>query len=100
MRLSAGGHALEYVWHGPSPDDAAALVFLHEGLGCVWVWRDFPACVAEATGCGVLVYSRAGSAPVRSVILPSCGHSPHRDQPKRTLEAITSFINRTLTHTP
>ncbi len=45
------------------------------------------------------IQQRCG-APVRSVILPSCGHSPHRDQPKRTLEEITSFINRTLTHTP
>jgi pimeloyl-ACP methyl ester carboxylesterase len=42
---------------------------------------------------------RLCGAPVRSVILPSCGHSPHRDQPKRALEEITSFTNRTLKHT-
>jgi pimeloyl-ACP methyl ester carboxylesterase len=35
-------------------------VFLHEGLGSVSTWRDFPARVAAATGCGALVYSRAG----------------------------------------
>jgi pimeloyl-ACP methyl ester carboxylesterase len=51
---------LEYEWHGPRPDKAPTLVFLHEGLGCVAMWKDFPARVAAATGCGALVYSRAG----------------------------------------
>ena len=43
------------------------LVFLHEGLGSVSAWRDFPARVAEATGLPALVYSRRGygrSAPL------------------------------------
>jgi pimeloyl-ACP methyl ester carboxylesterase len=37
------------------------LVFLHEGLGSVSHWRDFPLRVAQATGCAVTVYSRYGS---------------------------------------
>ena len=37
-----------------------ALVFLHEGLGSVALWRDFPAKLAAATGRRALVYSRAG----------------------------------------
>jgi pimeloyl-ACP methyl ester carboxylesterase len=37
-----------------------ALVFLHEGLGSVALWRDFPARLASATGRRALVYSRAG----------------------------------------
>ena len=37
-----------------------ALVFLHEGLGSVALWRDFPARLAEATGRRTLIYSRAG----------------------------------------
>ena len=42
--------------------DAAAptLVFLHEGLGSLGMWRDFPRRVALATGCPALVYSRTG----------------------------------------
>jgi len=36
------------------------LVFLHEGLGSVGLWRDFPDKAAEATGFGAFVYSRAG----------------------------------------
>ncbi|HEV3469680.1 MAG TPA: alpha/beta hydrolase [Pyrinomonadaceae bacterium] len=69
-RLVAGGRGLEYVWHGPSPGDAPTLVFLHEGLGCVSTWRDFPSRVAEATGCGALVYSRAGYGKSDPVTLP------------------------------
>jgi pimeloyl-ACP methyl ester carboxylesterase len=37
------------------------LVFLHEGLGSVSHWKDFPARVAAATGCSVTVYSRYGA---------------------------------------
>ncbi len=70
MRLKAGGHELEYVWHGPPPADAPTLVFLHEGLGCVSMWRDFPQRVAEATGCGALVYSRAGYGESDRISLP------------------------------
>ncbi len=51
---------LEWLWHGPSPDAAPTLVFLHEGLGSLSMWRDFPRRLADATGCGALVYSRAG----------------------------------------
>jgi pimeloyl-ACP methyl ester carboxylesterase len=35
-------------------------VFLHEGLGCVAMWKDFPARVAAQAGMGALVYSRLG----------------------------------------
>ncbi len=58
--LVAGGKTLEYACYGPKPADAPTLVLLHEGLGCVKLWRDFPAALAAATGLGVFVYSRAG----------------------------------------
>ncbi len=54
------GHRLESAWHGPAPREAPTLVFLHEGLGSISTWRDFPARLAESTGCGALVYSRRG----------------------------------------
>lgn len=56
----AGGHRLEYEWLGPPPAAAPTIVMLHEGLGSVAMWRDFPARVQETTGLGVLVYSRWG----------------------------------------
>jgi len=40
---------------------ASTLVFLHEGLGSVSMWRDFPAKVAQATGHAAVVYSRYGN---------------------------------------
>lgn len=58
--VSIDGKRIEVAWHGPPPGDAPTLVFLHEGLGCVSLWRDFPAKVAEASGCGAFVYSRLG----------------------------------------
>ena len=54
-----GGKRLETVrWDG---DPARpAIVMLHEGLGSVSLWRDFPARLCERTGCTVLAYSRYG----------------------------------------
>lgn len=58
--LTAANHRLEAVWHGPPPESAPTIVMLHEGLGCVAAWRDWPARLARETGLGVLVYSRWG----------------------------------------
>lgn len=54
------GVQLEYQLLAPSQSTELTLVFLHEGLGCVAMWKDFPRQVAQLTGCRVLVYSRAG----------------------------------------
>ncbi|HJV28003.1 MAG TPA: alpha/beta hydrolase [Aromatoleum sp.] len=57
-----GDKRLEYV-RLPSAhprEGAPAIVFLHEGLGSIAMWRDFPQKVADATGCEAIVYSRAG----------------------------------------
>ena len=61
-QISAAGHALEYLWTGETRAGAEfpSLVFLHEGLGSIRQWRDFPAQVARATGCRALVYDRYG----------------------------------------
>src|SRR5690606_20359739 len=58
--LTAAGKRLEAQWLGPPPDEAPTLVFLHEGLGSLGLWRDFPAAAVARTGLGALVYSRAG----------------------------------------
>jgi len=58
-QIAAAGHALEYQWiEGPA--SRPTLVFLHEGLGSIRQWRDFPAKGARATGCRALVYDRYG----------------------------------------
>jgi pimeloyl-ACP methyl ester carboxylesterase len=58
--MKVNGVALEYACYGPSPKQAPTIVMLHEGLGCVALWRDFPKRVAQRTGMGVFVWSRQG----------------------------------------
>ncbi len=64
------GRRIEAAWYGPASDAAPTFVLLHEGLGCVAMWRDFPAQLAERTGYGVLVYSRPGYGKSDPVPLP------------------------------
>ena len=49
---------------------APVLVLLHEGLGCVGAWRDWPAVLARATGCEVFAYSRLGYGASSPATLP------------------------------
>ena len=57
---TAAGRQLAYEWLGETGAGKPTLVFLHEGLGSIRQWRDFPAGVAAATGCRALVYDRYG----------------------------------------
>jgi len=54
------GKRLEILWIEPSDAGKPPIVMLHEGLGSIALWKDFPQALAERTGCGVLVYSRYG----------------------------------------
>ncbi len=40
--------------------DRTTLIFLHEGLGCIEMWRDFPQLLCDATGCAGVIYDRTG----------------------------------------
>lgn len=44
----------------PARENAAPLVLLHDSLGCVALWRDFPAQLAQASGRRVIAYDRLG----------------------------------------
>ena len=72
--LTAAGHRLEYEWIDGDDSSRPALVFLHEGLGSIRQWRDFPLRVSRATGCPALVYSRYGY-----------GHSDVLAEPRRSV---------------
>ncbi len=61
ISLRAAGRMLRGHWRGASPGQAATLVFLHDALGSVRLWRDFPDQLVRATGCGALLYDRWGS---------------------------------------
>ncbi len=54
------GKRLETLWIEPQASARPTLVMLHEGLGSIALWKDFPQKLAARTGCGVLVYSRYG----------------------------------------
>ena len=77
IRLPDG--RLEAVWIGPGPDKAPTLVFLHEGLGCVSLWRDFPIRLVQCTGCGALVFSRLGYGASDPCTLPRPVDFMHRE---------------------
>lgn len=77
--LRLDGVRLEYVWIGPAPEDAPTLVFLHEGLGSASMWRGIPGRLVEATGCGALIYSRAGYGRSDPAVLPRPIHFMHHE---------------------
>lgn len=76
--IEARGGRLEYL-HRPAPAGRPDLVFLHEGLGCVELWRDFPAAVAAATRSGMLAYSRLGYGRSDAAALPRAPDYMHRE---------------------
>jgi pimeloyl-ACP methyl ester carboxylesterase len=59
-RTLIDGRNIEYRQIGAGGGSSTTLVFLHEGLGSVSLWRDFPDALCAQTGCGGLVYSRWG----------------------------------------
>lgn len=71
-RLSAGDKSLEWESFGafPGSGDVSVIVLLHEGLGCLALWRDFPTQIVEATGLPVFAYSRAGYGQSDAAALP------------------------------
>lgn len=86
----ADGRRVETAWWGPGPEAAPSVVMLHEGLGSVSLWRDFPARVSAATGCGVFAYSRLGHGQSDPVPLPrplSFMHDEAREALPRVLDA-------------
>jgi len=60
MDWASGACTIEYAWVGAPIDDAPLLVFLHEGLGSLAMWRNFPDRLCTAARVRGLVYSRPG----------------------------------------
>ena len=89
--LSIGTQRLEYRMIGPRPDAAPTLVMLHEGLGCVGMWGDFPDKLLAATGAGVFVYSRVGYGQSSPVKLPRPLTYMH-DEARETLPLLLDKI--------
>ena len=75
--LRVGACDLEYRMIGPAPHEAPTIIMLHEGLGSVGLWGDFPDRLQAVTGFGVLAYSRAGYGASTPVKLPRPLHYMH-----------------------
>jgi pimeloyl-ACP methyl ester carboxylesterase len=67
------------------------IVFLHEGLGSVSAWRDFPAQLAEKTGCSAVVYSRYGYGNSEALSEPRNSHYLHDEALHALPELLTKL---------
>jgi pimeloyl-ACP methyl ester carboxylesterase len=96
VRIAPAGRSLdiEYAWVGAPHGAAPPLVFLHEGLGSVAMWKDFPQQLCQQLGLRGLVYSRFGYG--RSTPRPPAEHFPvrsmHRDEACATLPALLDAL--------
>ena len=66
-QLSLGNIVLEYQLIGAAPSSPPVIVMLHEGLGSIDTWGEFPRRLFERTNAAVFVYSRPGYGASPSV---------------------------------
>jgi len=76
--LTVNGKRLETLRYALAGADST-IVMLHEGLGSIAMWRDFPERVADATGCGVLAYSRYGHGKSERLAEKRCFDFMHHE---------------------
>ncbi|HML12221.1 MAG TPA: alpha/beta hydrolase [Xanthobacteraceae bacterium] len=94
LNLTINNLRIEAAWHGPRAADAPTLVLLHEGLGCVALWKDFPAQLAERTRCGVFLYSRPGCGASDPPPLPRAIDFMHAEAALLTAVLDAAGINK------
>jgi len=81
----------------PSPvSDRPPLVFLHEGLGCAALWRDFPDKVAREVGAPALVYSRFGYGQSAGIQRPRTPRFMHEE----ALDILPALLDRVVITRP
>jgi pimeloyl-ACP methyl ester carboxylesterase len=89
--VTVASHRLEYVRTPAARPGRPPLVFLHEGLGSVAMWKGFPADVARATGCEAIVYSRHGYGQSDPIAAPRPVRYMH-DEALATLPALLDAL--------
>src|SRR6185312_15112895 len=57
--IIVGGATLR-VRHLIANEGRPTIIFLHDSLGCIELWRDFPEKLGQSTNCNVLIYDRQG----------------------------------------
>jgi pimeloyl-ACP methyl ester carboxylesterase len=86
-QLNLNGRRIEYRVVQPDAGNGVDLVMLHEGLGSVSMWGEFPEQLARATGSRTLVYSRLGYGRSSPLDAPRDVDYMH-DEARRWLPAI------------
>ncbi len=89
-RMTVAGRSLEYRLLSVASSDSPTLVFLHEGLGSISLWKDFPERLARACGCNALVYSRYGNGFSDTLAEPRRPDYMHRE----ALDALPELLDR------
>jgi pimeloyl-ACP methyl ester carboxylesterase len=69
--------------------DRPTIVFLHDSLGCIELWRDFPQKLADAADCNFLVYDRLGYG--------KSDPAPTNERSNNYMELEADFLNELLT---
>jgi pimeloyl-ACP methyl ester carboxylesterase len=85
-----GGRAIEYRIIPGAISDRPPLVFLHEGLGCAALWRDFPDKLAREVGAPALVYSRFGYGQSAGIEGPRTPRFMHEE----ALDVLPALLDR------
>lgn len=90
--VRAGGRQLEYRHWRQEASQGPTLVMLHEGLGSVAMWKDFPERLVAHTGCSVFAYSRAGYGKSDKTDLPRAPGYMHPEG-LAVLPEVLDFLN-------
>ena len=80
--ILAGGarlHARHVTLTGAGAKRSPVLVFLHEGLGSIAQWRDFPEALVQRTGLPALLYDRQGHGRSDPLSAPRTPHYLHHE---------------------
>lgn len=93
VELNWGGQpiCIEHLWVGTNAPSAPLMVFLHEGLGSVSMWRDFPALLCQTLGCRGLVYSRPGYGQSQMHAADQAWSPDYMH--RQALEVLPAFLN-------
>jgi pimeloyl-ACP methyl ester carboxylesterase len=93
VRIAPAGRSLdiETAWVGAAQSAAPPLVFLHEGLGSVAMWKDFPQQFCERHGLRGLVYSRFAYG--RSTPRPAAERFPVRFMEREAREVLPALLD-------
>jgi len=93
-RVRIGDDNVSIRWLRPAgvSESAPVVVFLHEGLGSIGMWMDFPAKLIAALGCRGLIYERNGHGNTLPIRAPRA-HSWMHDEAWIVLPALLEKLN-------